>query len=69
MEFAVMTLIFWFLMFGMVMVTMWVIKEVLYIICLMDSAKNENDKGAEEILSMDYPKLIFILRHVGYFDI
>ena len=67
MEFAVMTLLFWILMFIIVMVTLWVAKEVLYIICLLDGIKKGN-RYYRDLFELDYQKLFHILKSVGYFD-
>lgn len=73
MEFAVMTLLFWILMFTIVMVTLWVAKEVLYILCLVDSIKNKikskiGCETEESFFMINYPKLCYILYHCGYFE-
>lgn len=67
MEFAVMTLLFWILMFVIIITTLWVAKEVLYAICLIDGAKKGNRYDVD-ILVLDYGKLFYILKCVGYFD-
>lgn len=67
MEFAVMTLLFWILMFIIVMVSLWVVKEVLFIICLLDGIKKGN-RYYRDLFELDYQKIFHILKSVGYFD-
>lgn len=67
MEFAVMTLLFWILMFIIVFTTLWIVKEALYILCLLDGAKKGNRYDVD-ILALNYGKLFYILKSVGYFD-